>query len=545
MCSLSCSYSSENHHFSLSLSISKSQVPVKHPDEINEIFDAISYNKGASVIRMLFDWIGHEVGFKGLNLYLTRHAYGNAVTTQLWDALAEASGEPVKATMANWTACPGFPYLYISEETERGAEPSAAADTPIVNESLELDSHRCIAPWAANNASWPGDNDFKQGPAPSAFHEANRAWKAPLGPGETDDWCIPISIVEGGGRMNGGRPTTGKLGLLLLPVEEGSTLTREARLTAMATNIADAAATSGARYIKLNANHASFYRTLYSPSMLRRLLPAVATSPDGITPPALGVADRLGLVGDVSAGVAIGMTSSTDLLRLLWALRHERDYNVWSVMIEAVTSLQSSAEAVSQQLHDTVTSFMRALLQPVVAWVGWEAREGEDPNTPLLRALVLRMAAMAGQREVVAECLRRFDVYASAALASEGGAGPVNVSVAIAPDLRQTVYNTAAAEKEGCEARWKQLHALFIAAKLSEEQRRLMTALGRAAEPALLQRALDMVMSGEVRSQDAVFLVAAVGSNPGPTGRNLTWGWLKGGWDSIHPKMAATNFLVR
>ena len=37
------------------------QVPVGHPAEVDEIFDAISYSKGASVIRMLHSWIGDDV----------------------------------------------------------------------------------------------------------------------------------------------------------------------------------------------------------------------------------------------------------------------------------------------------------------------------------------------------------------------------------------------------------------------------------------------------------------------------------------------------
>lgn len=38
------------------------QVNVGHPSEVDEIFDAISYSKGASVIRMLHNYIGDEVG---------------------------------------------------------------------------------------------------------------------------------------------------------------------------------------------------------------------------------------------------------------------------------------------------------------------------------------------------------------------------------------------------------------------------------------------------------------------------------------------------
>jgi len=38
-------------------------VAVGHPSEIDEIFDVISYSKGASVIRMLHNFIGDAVSF--------------------------------------------------------------------------------------------------------------------------------------------------------------------------------------------------------------------------------------------------------------------------------------------------------------------------------------------------------------------------------------------------------------------------------------------------------------------------------------------------
>ena len=48
-------------------------VRIPHPPpQINQIFDAISYNKGASTIRMAFEWLGHEVAFKGLHNYLVK-----------------------------------------------------------------------------------------------------------------------------------------------------------------------------------------------------------------------------------------------------------------------------------------------------------------------------------------------------------------------------------------------------------------------------------------------------------------------------------------
>lgn len=55
------------------------EVPVNHPNEINEIFDTISYAKGASIIRMLCDHLGTEVFFRGLHDYLMKHKWGNGL----------------------------------------------------------------------------------------------------------------------------------------------------------------------------------------------------------------------------------------------------------------------------------------------------------------------------------------------------------------------------------------------------------------------------------------------------------------------------------
>ncbi|GAX26976.1 aminopeptidase 2 [Fistulifera solaris] len=92
------------------------EVPVNHPDEITEIFDAISYAKGASIIRMISSYIGMEVFMKGMRLYLQRHAYGNAVTADLWRAMEEVSDVPVSDFMMPWTAEVGFPLVQIAED---------------------------------------------------------------------------------------------------------------------------------------------------------------------------------------------------------------------------------------------------------------------------------------------------------------------------------------------------------------------------------------------------------------------------------------------
>ncbi|MCJ1395840.1 hypothetical protein MMC18_008726 [Xylographa bjoerkii] len=92
------------------------EVPVKDALEINQIFDAISYLKGSSVIRMLSGHLGVEVFLRGVSDYLKAHAYGNATTNDLWTALSKASGQDVNAFMDPWIRKIGFPVLTVAEE---------------------------------------------------------------------------------------------------------------------------------------------------------------------------------------------------------------------------------------------------------------------------------------------------------------------------------------------------------------------------------------------------------------------------------------------
>jgi aminopeptidase 2 len=95
------------------------EVVVKDVAEVEQIFDAISYSKGAAVLAMLFDRLGRETMREGLRAYLGRHAYGNAVTGDLWQALSVAARIDVGAEMGRWVSTPGYPMVKLSWVEER------------------------------------------------------------------------------------------------------------------------------------------------------------------------------------------------------------------------------------------------------------------------------------------------------------------------------------------------------------------------------------------------------------------------------------------
>ena len=109
------------------------EVPVRDALEVEQIFDAISYLKGSSVIRMLSSHLGQEVFLQGVSNYLKKHSYGklfnlkilikiliyvtaNATTNDLWAALSEVSGKDVNTFMDPWIRKIGYPVLTVAEE---------------------------------------------------------------------------------------------------------------------------------------------------------------------------------------------------------------------------------------------------------------------------------------------------------------------------------------------------------------------------------------------------------------------------------------------
>ncbi|KAH7930860.1 hypothetical protein BV22DRAFT_1101563 [Leucogyrophana mollusca] len=92
-------------------------VEVHCPDanQINQIFDSLSYAKAASVLRMLSNYVGQEKFLRGVSLYLKKHLYGNSTTKDLWAGIEESTKIDVPKIMENWITKIGFPLLTVTE----------------------------------------------------------------------------------------------------------------------------------------------------------------------------------------------------------------------------------------------------------------------------------------------------------------------------------------------------------------------------------------------------------------------------------------------
>lgn len=110
--------------YAMRLDARKTTHPIQQPvqDEADALraFDVITYNKGLAFLRMLEAWLGEDAFRAAMREYMERHQYSSTTTADLWKALEDGSGQPVRRMAAGWTEQPGFPLIRVAARCVRG-----------------------------------------------------------------------------------------------------------------------------------------------------------------------------------------------------------------------------------------------------------------------------------------------------------------------------------------------------------------------------------------------------------------------------------------
>lgn len=96
------------------------EVPVIDALDIDQVFDAISYLKGASTILMLSNYLGQSVFLQGVAKYLNKNKFGNATSNDLWSSIEDVSGKPISSLMESWIKKIGFPVVNVDVNSDKG-----------------------------------------------------------------------------------------------------------------------------------------------------------------------------------------------------------------------------------------------------------------------------------------------------------------------------------------------------------------------------------------------------------------------------------------
>jgi puromycin-sensitive aminopeptidase len=409
------------------------EFPVRAPKDAEAMFDVLTYEKGASVLRMLEQHIGPTVFRDGVRDYLHAHAYGNADTKDLWVSLGKVARQPVPELMDGWIFQPGHP-LVTAELNDRS--------------ELVLTQQRF---------------SYLPNPFPTTWH-------------------VPVQLRT---------------------VIKDAQETRRLLLT-------DSQATltlpPGTDYAVVNENGHGFYRVQYGPMLFKRLLDAGLDN--------LAAVERFNLVNDVWATTVAGMTPLENYLDLTGRLAQERDKNVWAMLIDSFGFLNRIIEPSDRP---ALEAFVRTRIGPAVSAVGWASQSGESDLTRQLRSELIGALGRLGNDP--ATQARAVELYTASR----------RDPAAVDPNLLPALVSILAFI--GDAARYDEFIERFKTAKTPQEERRYLFSLASFKQTALLDRTLAKTLNGEIRTQDAPFIVSAVMGNV--YGREQGWSFVKTNWDQM------------
>jgi puromycin-sensitive aminopeptidase len=430
------------------------EYPVRAPKDADAMFDVLTYEKGASVLRMLEQHIGPTIFRDGVRDYLQAHAYANADTKDLWVSLGKVAKQPVPDLMDGWIFQPGYP-LITAELT--------GDSTLVLTQQRFTYLPSNPSPLTPHGSTSSPSRAMSRDPSPS-------------------NWHVPIQIRT----CSNDKTETARL-LLTSPE---TTLPLSCK----------------PQFILVNEGGHGFYRVRYGPTLLKRLFD------HGLDK--LAAVERFNVANDAWATTVAGLMSLADYLDLTARFVGERDKNVWAVLIESFAYLNRIIEPADRP---ALESFVRSRVGPAAEAVGWMPQPGENDLMKQLRGELIGALGKLGNDPTTQT--RATELYANSRR------DPGSVDPNLVPALVSILAFT------GDEQRYEEFTERFRAAATPQEERRYLFSLASFRQQPLLERTLAKTLNGEIRIQDAPFMVSAVMSSV--YGKEVGWTFLKTNWDRM------------
>jgi aminopeptidase N/puromycin-sensitive aminopeptidase len=277
--------------------------------------------------------------------------------------------------------------------------------------------------------------------------------------------------------------------------------------------------TPAAPFVFANARGVGYYRSTYPPEVYKKLVAQVET---GLTP-----TERIGLTGDELAQVRANTATIGDYLDLLAALKTDPNATVLGSTLGGISAIQWQI-ASSKEQRNTLNAWLRANFAPLYAKLP-AATPNDAPNARELRAALFGLLGNSKDPAVVAEAHAIAEKYLTDPTSVDATLGQTALAI--------TVQN-------GDAALFDRLQKIFETSTDPERQESSLRLLVQFDDPALQRRALDYVVSGKVRNQDAAIqLIIALQK---PESRELAWNFIKDNWTKVQAQLttAMGGYLV-
>ncbi|CAF4278032.1 unnamed protein product, partial [Rotaria sp. Silwood2] len=318
-----------------------------NPADIFQLFDSITYDKGATLIRMMSMFLGADVFQKGIQNYLNALSYSSATQEDLWRHLSDAAGNKinVEKIMDGWTKQAGYPIVEINREYATSIERQR---------QFNVESYMVI----------------NQKPF-SLFSTTTKQKK----------WWIPFKYFDRTSKKN---------------------LNASSVIWLNDTSIRLSISTSDSDWILANPDYLGIYRTKYDSRNFRLIINQLLSDHTRIP-----TITRGALIDDIFALSRTSLVNTSDAYELIRYLKDEIEFVPWTAAFSAMR-LQEDLLTGQEILLDVQQYFLELVL-PLYHKIGWEPiDQSKEWLRALLQPSVLSAACRYGHRECVEEARKAY-----------------------------------------------------------------------------------------------------------------------------------------
>merc|ERR1711971_1023922 len=343
-------------------------IPVGHPDEINEIFDRISYAKGASIIRMMDKFLSTGTFQKGLTSYLNAFKFAAAEQDDLWHYLTEQAHRDktlpedltVKIIMDTWTLQMGFPVVTVERDYGNSNKATIHQDRFLISKS-------------ENN---PDKHDYM--------------------------WWIPITFTSPGGDFS-----NTKNDMWMSNTEKSKEIV----------NMPD-----DSTPVIFNIQETGYYRVNYDEKNWKMIIKQL--NEDHMK---IHVINRAQIIDDAINLARSGMLSYEIALGVTSYLNKEVEYIPWAAALSGMGYISQMLKRTSA--YGAYKKYMKKLVDPLYNRVGYKSDPNDQPLDVFLRKLAVNWACSLGNEDCIEKAEEDFKVWMDKRLPDAEEGNPIDVDM--------------------------------------------------------------------------------------------------------------------
>lgn len=457
--------------------------PAENPTQIEQMFDAVSYDKGACVLHMLRHFLTEDVFQSGIVRYLRKHSYQNAENQDLWDALSNTCSEEdfisgkhcYSKSQASKNA-----YLFAGEHLDL----TAMMNTWTLQKGIPLvtvtrkGSHLLLRQDRFLRTVMPSD------PLWSSFQEGFL-------------WHIPLTYKT----------------------DASDTVHRHL----MTTRTDSIHVGEEVSWVKVNSDMTGYYLVHYEDDGWDKITKLLMENHT-----ALSFKDRTHLIHNVFHLVSAGYLQLNTALDLIGYLPLETHI---VPLLQGLGYLETFYQMVEKrnevELVKNLAMYILRFFRAVIDQQTWT--DDGSVSERRLRSAILSLACRLEDPQCLDQARQRFKDW----LWSNG-------TLNLPTDVASTIYSVGAKNDLG----WTSLLQIYKTSLSEDSKSKILSALTRTGDTNKLNRLLELGLEGKViRSQDLSHVIMMVARNP--RGHYLAWNFVKKNWDTLVQKFQLGSSCIR